>query len=821
MTNTTYCIKTLILAAMVLLFSTPGIGLQPVLAEDGYYALEEVIVTARKRQESIQDTPIAITALDKNAIAEANVRSLEDVSQFVPGLRLTKGASGGAVVFVRGIGQRDNRVTLEPGAAVYVDGIYLARQEGSLLNTLDIASIQVLRGPQGSLFGKNTISGAVLVESVKPGAEPGAFVEGRLGNYDRRDVRVGVNLPLSDALLSRVSYSSQKHDGFMENVVPGKDDGSDENKQAAIAQLRWLASEDLVVDFSAFWSQQEEAGHGLKCRFDTSNSQQSGFTLPAALSRADQSVLDAFEAACLRSEYGLDEFEFASDLNGVSDLDTGSAALTIAWDVGDVGFASDGEFKSISSWTHQSSRYSRDFDGTELRLFTTVPSDPYRSDQMAQEFQFTGSALDESLQFTSGLYFYNDESKDGIEENVVGPYLTVIPAFVLYNGDPVQVVSNTPTLKETDTDSLAVYFQGTYDLNDYLALTAGLRYTREDKRVSGVINTDRRPPGCTLQNGCALNPIAGGTGGVPPSPTYVSQTREFDAVTPMLNLTLRPDQALLTLFALDDGMLYLTYSAGFKSGGFNFDQSSLSLQPFDQEEVDNYEIGIKLDALDNRLRFNAALFYMDYTDIQLTTAKANPDTSTSVVIVNAGEAAIAGYEMELTWMPLAKLLIALNGTCVDADIKEFIDTIGDPDSRDPLTGVPLDRITIDRKDEEFTNTPDYTLTLTVSYDWALGWATIIPRLDIYREGTTYNHFDRGSWVATQKTGLFKQQAYTLINARLSFMLADGHSSVSLWGKNLSDEFYYTGGTGVVDVIGAGTGFAGEPRTYGVDLRYEF
>lgn len=775
------------------------------LSEEEYFALEEVVVTARKRQESIQDTPIAVTAMDQMALESANIRSINELSQHVPGLKLTKGSTGGASVNIRGIGQRDNRVTLEPGAAIYVDGVYIARQEGSMFNTMEIQNIQVLRGPQGTLFGKNTISGAVLVESVKPGEEWEAFVEGRAGNYNRRDVRMGVNIPIiEDKFFSRFSYSNQKMDGYMENVFLDTE-ASNENKQAAIAQLRWLATDELVVDFRGYWSQQREAGHGLKCIFDETDSHQSTRADPVILSAASEEVKQDYRDSCLEVEDELDYYEFRSEREGKSDLHSGSASVTVDWEIGELGALDDTEFKSITSWFKQKARYSRDFDATEYTLFTSIPSDPYVSTQLAQEFQMIGSAYDESLQFTSGLFFYNDKSEDGVEWIKMGPMET------FFAGNPSLLVNANPTLKETNTDSMAIYFQGTYDLNDDWALTGGIRYTREVKEVSGTFNLY---PQCTMGNACA-GPIGDG---LLPDPSSVKDEETFSDWTPMINVTYRATGDFNEALNVESTLMYLTLSQGFKAGGFNFDQGFEELVLFDPEEVDNYELGIKMDALDNRLRFNAALYRMNYTDKQETTTIQTPDPNggfipiVSVQMLNAGEAVIKGFEFELTWMPIANLIVDFNANILDADIKDWEAKTGD------RSGGQID---INRKDEEFTNTPDYTANIGVSYDLETDWAIITPRLDLYREGRSYFHFDRGSWLASQASGDFSQDGYTLVNARLNFAFADHRTSVALWGKNLGDTFYYYGGTGLVDNLGGGNGVVAEPRTYGVDFRYAY
>lgn len=785
------------LALAVTLSSANVFAQQEALAEDEYFALEEVIVTARKRQESIQDSPIAITAMDQHALDEANVRSINELTQHVPGLKLTKGATGGASVNIRGIGQRNPDVTLEPGAAIYIDGVYLARQEGSMLNTMEIQNIQVLRGPQGTLFGKNTISGAILVDSVKPGEEFEAFVEVRAGNFNRRDLRLGVNVPLiEEKLLSRFSYSNQNMDGYMENVFLDTE-ASDENRQAAIAQLRWVATDELFVDFRAYWSEQEEKGHGLKCIYDESDSHSSTSPVPSIFTVATDEVQQDYIDSCQEVENDLGDYEYRSEFEGVNDLESGSASATVDWEIGALGFIEDAEFKSISSWFTQKASYNRNFDGTEYTIFTTPVLDPYVSTQIAQEFQLLGSALNESLQFTSGVYFYNDKSEEGEELNIMGPFDTTF-------GDDV-ILSGKPTLKETNTDSFALYFQGTYDLNDEWALTAGIRYTQENKEVSGAVNTFGL---CTLQNFCHFT-------GIPPERVELKDDKTFDSVTPMFNVTYRASEDFNEALNVEGTMIYATFSQGFKAGGFNFDQGQEELIPFDQEEVDNYELGIKMDALDNRLRFNAALFYMDYTDKQETTTVQIPATPTPIISVqmqNAGEATITGFELELTWMPIASLIVDFNATVIDADIVDWEDVTGNRSGG---------QIPINRKDEEFTNTPEYTANLGVSYDYQSSWAVITPRIDVYREGDSYFHFDRGSWDATEITGDFRQDAFTLVNARLNFAFADQRTSVALWGKNLTDQFYHYGGTGVVNSLGGGTGVIAEPRTYGIDLRYAY
>src|SRR5690606_15052 len=238
-------------------FGAPAAYAQPSLA------LEEVLVTARKREESMQDVPVAVSAFSGAQLREAGIGNVQDLQ--VPGLQIDSNSS--AQIWIRGVGQRDDSARIDAPVGVYVDGVYIARRDAQLLDMLDPESVQVLRGPQGTLFGKNTTAGALVVNTRKPNADFGGSIEGRLGNYDRRDAKAVLNLPLiDDTLYSKVSLGSIKRDGYQENTTNGQKQASEDRLLGSL-QLRWLASDDVTVDTFAYYNKTREVQSGTSCRW--------------------------------------------------------------------------------------------------------------------------------------------------------------------------------------------------------------------------------------------------------------------------------------------------------------------------------------------------------------------------------------------------------------------------------------------------------------------------------------------------------------------------------------------------------------------------
>lgn len=704
--------------------------------------LEEIIVTARKRAESLQDTPLSIRALGQFELEQRNITTLGDLTGAVPNLVINSGISrNNAGIFIRGIGQGDRSVTFDPGVGLYIDGVYRARMNGAMLELLDIERIEVLRGPQGTLFGRNTIGGAMNVLTTKPADEFGLRVKVGVGNYDLISGQVMIDVPLiPDRLLSRLSVGYTDRDGVTKNVLT-RDRWDDKNFFGIKLDLRYLATDDLSFDLAIDRSRRRQESNGAQCTLLNPNAQ---MMYVASLFGLD------YAGTCEASSQ-LGERRFSLDYPSRDDGDELGFSLTATWDVND-----QLAVKSITSWRKLEWALNETFDGTHLPIYDSRNPGSEQK-QWSQEFQFQGEALDGHLKWTTGLYAFREE----VER----------PAY----SDQVMLNRFAVRLRKTDNKAYAVYGQGTYDFSDAWSLTAGIRYTYEKRKF---INQE-----ITLPSGAITD--------------FVKVGDTFDAVTPMLSLAWHP---------WEDLMLYTSWAQGYKSGGFNsranVDEPE-SLEPYDEETVDTYEIGVKSSWFQRRLTLNGALFYSDYEDIQQNITAVSSDGGPVSVVRNAGKARVQGIEIDLDALLTANWRLRGSYGYTDAKYKVFRSFNPSTLQYDDLSSL------------EFPNTPKNTVSL--SLEWVLpihirGLEETTLQLDYNHADSTYNN--------VTNTESIKRRSLDLFNAQLTFAINQGNTRVMLWGKNLTNQIYYRSGFELADSFGIGQRFFSEPRTYGVTLSHE-
>jgi iron complex outermembrane receptor protein len=437
--------------------------------------LEEVIVTARKREEAIQDVPVSVTAFTGNQLRDAGITNLKDLGYQTPGLQIDQGS--GAQIWIRGIGQRDDGARVDGPVGVYVDGLYLPRRDGQLLDLIDVQSVQVLRGPQGTLFGKNTTAGALIVTTNPPADTLSGFAEGRVGNYDRQDLRASINIPLIEGkLLSKLTLGSVERDGYQDNITTGQEPGSEDRKSAAL-QLRWFANDELMVDGFAYYGEVDEVQPSTNCSFmvDSSyNGEDSlfgnrifpGDAIPVdAFDDDDTPVVPGFvdqsqvyENACNASLAREEDYEVASELPIDFKLDNTLLGLTVEWEINDR-FS----LKSISGYADQK-KYGNagnpDIDGTYQPISSRYRANgsPSNRDHWSQEFQLLGSAFNNRLDYTLGLFAMKENIDDGTDTQSGAPSGYLIPAAI-----NVLVINDPNAEKQTydlENTTYAAFFQG-------------------------------------------------------------------------------------------------------------------------------------------------------------------------------------------------------------------------------------------------------------------------------------------------------------------------------------------------------------------------
>jgi iron complex outermembrane receptor protein len=818
----------------------------PTLAEN--LALEEVVVTARKREESLQDVPVAVTAFTAETMQSLGIKNMRDFDGLVPGLNLGgggNGVKGDGNAYIRGVGQRETQVTTDGGVGIYLDEVYIGRASGALLDAVETESIQVLRGPQGTLFGKNTTGGAILYTSVKPSDEFGGTARGTYGNLGRKDASIAVDVPLIDGtLLSRLSAATVNRDGYIENDLDGTQ-YTDEDRDMVVGQLRWLPTDTLTVDLNLNYTQIDQKPIGQKCIWLGEELAAAGFPNQGSL----EGLYNAFspvsvQSYCERSGADLPIDKFQSEQNSNSDIfyqgsykvDTAMAANTVSWEIND-----ELQFKSITAYRNTQQKADEDLDGMDAVIIGRLAPEFNNTDQYSQEFQFIGVALEERLNYTVGTYaFYEKTDDDWLQDFAGYVETTNIP-------NSIMLARSNLTERETENTAFAGFGQADYHFNDNLFLTVGLRFTWEERKTDyrearvylpSIGNGQYLGTLDTIYAANVLHPFSepGGTnvrdwqygfdpdgpGGAPfevGAFGEANDSRNDDDWSPMASLNYLAEDALLEKLNMDDAMTYLTYSTGFRSGGVavgngDFDGDNIiDLENFKPEYVDMYELGLKVDALDMRVRTNIAIFYQEYTDIQLTTTRPDPSFGIPLpAIENAGKAEMKGVEIEYTVLPTDNLRFMGSVAYLDAKFKEYLSEVPDPNGGG--------QVEIDRSDEPMPRAPEWTAYMSVDYNINTNdMGTITPNFLVRYADKTYGGFDRPSFFVEDYISI---PAKTFFDARITWDLPDQRTTVIAWCKNLADtDDHEQGGVPVVGVARTTTMGYAPPRTFGLDVIYRF
>ncbi len=807
--------KRSISAAILTGASLLSLPIPAALAQEGL-VLEEVLVTARRRVESIQDAPLAITAIGSDMLRDAGIDNLADVTELVPNLQISRPARD-ASIYIRGVGPTRGATNVtELSVGVYIDDVFLLKPHGQLMDLAEVESVQVLRGPQGTLFGKNTTGGAMVVTTVKPAEEFGGYAKATIGNDGRRNIQASIDVPVSDSFLTKLTITDVEADGIGQDPVHGTE-LSDENRQGILLQTRWLASENATVDFSYFHNRIRENMLAMGDCVVTNL----GAQIPFNVLITPVSEFQEMPDFCERAADGIATYH---DPNRKFELDASQVALNVTWDL-----TENHTFKSITAWRNQETpniEYTNTYAGFPAGQEALSDGD---STQISQEFQFSGELSDGALTYTTGLYYMRDDSDTGLratwngERGIWGSVTAEVPAGL------VAALTNYNEIgQENENTTLAFYTQWSWNVTDNLELTAGLRYGKEERDLE-TQRTTALPgdeayfgiPGAIVIPGVvALVPYSLFFDGLldsiplPLGPTDVLKTdKDFSSTTPMFSAAYSFSEDMLG-DSIDSLMFYASFTEGYKAGGFS-DFALGELIPFDEETIENVEIGFKMDALDNRLRVNAALFSMDYRNMQLFVARPDPDPNSIGSlqgVTNAGEASIDGAELEVIYLPADGWMINLAASVADGNFDKFEDFF-----TDPTTGIAQP---LERSDEDLPSLPESSYSVGVQYDWETSMGSWMARVDVFFRDEIYWGFDALTWdlpVARQNS---TTDSYTVFNARLNWQVND-QLSVSLWGKNLGDETYYDGGVGETANLGHVVKAFSPPRRYGLDVRWDF
>lgn len=740
--------------------------------------LDEIVVTARKVAENLQDVPVAVTSFSGEALERQNAVEVPDVARLTPGFTIKKSNSTPAAIKlqIRGQYQSDVLATLDPSVGTYVDGYYWARAYGLSADLLDVQSVQVLRGPQGTLFGRNTTGGALVVQTNDP--DDGQFsglVSASYGRFDERSATAVVNLPIvTDKLAIRGAFTFRKRDGHIDELTSGRSIGGTDSWTGRVKLLA-RPTENLSILLSAERFEIDAITRPYELVYV-------GKTSPANLQAAFQTFGPGAPAIRLPQGQAL----IADHINNVQDART--AALnelprtkartetytgTITLDT------IFGAIKAITGYRRVRADASLDLDGSPFAILRT---DGHQDlDQFSGELQFTGSTASGSVDFVGGMFYFEENGFDRSGS-------TALPAL---SPNPTNFSDGV-----VDTRSQGVYGQVTAHLTDALSLTGGLRYSVDDK---GLTIRNRRL--VTATGGFACNIV----GATPPPDCAIARSDDFSG----LSYTFGADYE-----AAPDMLVYAKTSKGFRSGGQNLRAQGVAgaaFVPFRPETSYETEVGLKSEFFDRRLRLNIAGFYSRVNDIQRSTLVTTSDpatgqVTTATIVGNAGKVRIYGGEAELTARLFDGFTLSGSAALIKPKYLEYID---------PNTGA-------DRSGERFEQVPEWTFNFGAAYERAFDFGTLLLRGDYSWQSKTalISNNDPANPDNDLITSLSTQKGGTA-NVRLGYQTPDKAWEVALFGRNIFDRQDAVNALFFAPPLSALAIHRRDPASYGLTATFRF
>jgi len=826
--NKRHTLKTLT-AAMI------GLGLaQPVLSQQ----LEEVVVTATKRAESMQDVSISMIAMSGDSIKDMGITRGEDFAVDIPAVAITQSPIGN-FVFIRGVGTPGVNQGIEQSVSIFHDGIYMGRSQLARAPFMDLERVEVLRGPQSVLFGKNTIGGAIHVISAKPTQEVEGMISGLYGWEDGEQEITGVlSGPITDTLSGRIAYRGYELDGYLENVLTGEDAPERDDETLRI-QLAWDATDTLLV--TGKWEQSDFENTQVSTQLATFDAAPAGVgfsglnqALVATMTGGDgiekyddeRAVINDGGAALgqLLPEYaGLPGFP---DLPEKSENSMELGTLTLDWLLGEHSLT------AITGYAHYDYRDVCDCDFSALPFIQVDAREDY--DQFSQEIRLT-SPDGEKLEYIVGLYYHQSDleysASDSLGTSLAAPLLGA-PAALTPN------LSRDYSLDQ-EQDMWAVFGSATYSFTDSTRMTVGLRYFEESKEVD-------HPLAKRFTDGWDYSSAVGAPAG---TITYGDTAAEYDrflsdfagsgldAISEGIYAGLlgtfehdirnrkRDEEDVTGSLTLEhdlngDTMVFATVANGTKGGGYDARFLKTTNDPrfeYDEEKAISYELGVKTYLLDGLMTLNATAFYTEVDDFQVSIF----DGQTGFVVQNAAELESKGVEIDVKWAATEELTIGFAGSYLDAVYAEYANgpcwtlSGSQPDNRGNCIdrGLPTERR--DASGDAINYAPEYAYNLNFDYR--------LPVSDALEARAVLNiNYSDGYATAGDLDEIYTwQDDYTKVDLRLSLGGVNGMWDVALIGKNLTDEFISGNSDDQPLVPGNGFASADRLRSYAVQATYRF
>ncbi|MEP4890558.1 MAG: TonB-dependent receptor [Aliiglaciecola sp.] len=751
--------------------TTLSLGMTSTLHAQENSVFETIQVTAKKKSQDLQDVSVSVTAFSGDALRELNMTDSVDISAQTPGLNIGTpvGEGNNPSISLRGVGLNDFNDNNEGPIAVYRDDVYQSAMPGLTFQLFDLERVEVLRGPQGTLYGRNATGGLVHFISNGPTEDTEVLFDLTLAEYNQIKTETAVGGSLTDSIQARLAVATNNHDGYVENRI-----GKDANEADSRA-YRLQVNFDISEDFTALLNV-----HGGK---SSTNAPQ--YQHLASDDGAGNSTSDFYGYA------DTDGDNFAGEYNrqGILDIDSDGLSLKLNWENSDYTFTSITAIENVEK-LHQ--------EDTDVGPYSgLIPQFASKNEQFSQEFRLSGSA--ESFDWIVGAYYFENEVNGALDLdiNYPGPLIDAITGAPegTFGSELVPFVSYDIDYDQ-DTESYGLFGQVEKSLTDKLTLTLGLRYTSEERSMDyqnlATTNADAVVNSCLIPAGDVCGLV--GDASYPGTDYYFDFTEQNPAAA---GLTTIDDDNISGQIGLDykvskDTLVFFNIANGFKSGGFNggfldfTDGVTEEDVAFDSEELTSYEAGIKTTLASGDVRVNSSVFYYDYKNYQALTFAGLSQ------FINNSDATLQGLDAEVTWVPGDDWDIKLGASLLDTEIDSVV-----------VRGVGT------VEDREMVLAPKYTVNGIVRYQ---ATDAISAQIDFNHQGEQY--FD------ITNSEISKEKSYTVFNARLGYQIND-YWKVSAFVKNITDEEYRVYTFDFTQSAGFIQEFYARPRWIGVNVQYNY
>lgn len=744
---------------------------QLTLDNDNDNEIEVIVVTAQKRVENIQEVPISIASFNGERIERMALRQLNEIAEFVPNLKMSQTNDFSSSITIRGVGSSSRNIGFDARVGLYLDGVYIGQSPAHNQDLLDLERIEVLRGPQGTLFGKNNVAGSINLITKKPEDELSGNVAVSVGNYDLRQYSASLNTPINDDIAAKFSINQYKRDGYIENIATGSW-LNEQDSYSYRGQIRVNLSDNIELNFAI---------DGLKSD---------------RLSFDGDPITNTLGTA--KNTESPEKHKVSFDIDPHEERDISGESLTIDWELNNNFIV-----KSITGHRNSSINYINDFDFSVQSVSFLDYEDDYK--QWSQELQLVSP--ESNFQYVAGLYYFQQDAYTKRLPNVGDETLSLftgVPRSVFEQGasfsDPTSIFMLAAfhpgvlsTIGNVDTTSYSMFFNSNYQLNKEFTLDLGFRYSTEKKSVDWTISS------IDPQTNIPVIPVFKLANG------HVIDERTDHDFSPLISLNYHVNR---------DVNAYIKYSTGYKSGGYNVDfltQAQLDVGiEFDKETVKSYEMGLKGDLFNHKMRFSSAIFYAKYDDYQINQLINLAAGTTALSIRNAAKVESYGAELDLTYQLTENIRMNAAIGLLDAKFDKF--PAGGSNGED-LSGEKLPGIS------------DFTVNLNLQYYYPAPIANSELSFSLsYNYQDEYNT-DLDSQTTTtladgEKLNIGHIDGFGIFNAAINLEPLDKGVSLHFWIRNIADQDSPTI-LGEKSFFGTRRNIYVNPRTYGLTAKYSF